>query len=807
MKTAYLLTTLFVSLIITCPILAETVDKGSGESKNKATIAIVQDGQSQLLNEQKAKIKKELNVLVDDDFVVIFKDIPDFNANWKLNEMDKVLNNALNDPEVDYIITIGPLVTHAAIHYKGKLSKPVIGGGLYEDVDALGLLYDDKGRSLVPNFTFVVVPFQLTNDLKVFKSLIPFKKVHILVDSAFIEGTPDTEMNEATTSIEKKSGVELVLVPMDTKADDILAQLDDKIEAVYITPPLRMNTSEFQKLIAGINVKKIPSFSMMGIVDVEKGVLAGQAPILDKRHARRSALNIQQILMGTSPNELSVFMPIDEKLTINGKTAHKIGFNPNFQTLLNANVLYWEDLQSGKLLTMEKSIQIALKNNINLAIKKSAQESARQDKNIALSSMFPQLDGNTRYYQVDKDRAETSMGLQPENRTSARISVSQMVFSDSIISNFRATGQTYLSSKLETETQRLDIIESAAKYFLSYLSSEALLKIETDNLKLTQKNLDLARLRKKVGTSGPEEVYRWEAEEAQQKSSVINAEKNVQQTRIALNQVLGIDQNTKWTPQNIILGEREYYFLDDRLKNLVYNQEQLINFENFLVSAALENSPEIQTMNHAIKAQKVLLGLSKRRFILPDVYAGFSYDRELSEKVIGPTLSDPIFSTEEPDRNEWMATLSASLPLFEGGGRFFKVAKNKADLEKTIEKKTQVSQLVEQRTRTAVLSIGSSWPNIQLSRQAAESAHKNLDIVQDKYAQGTVSILDLLDAQNQSFSQDQAATIAVYTYMEDIVELQRSASWFEIDKNPEEKEIFLTNLEAYFNQHTAKKGE
>jgi outer membrane protein TolC len=95
-------------------------------------------------------------------------------------------------------------------------------------------------------------------------------------------------------------------------------------------------------------------------------------------------------------------------------------------------------------------------------------------------------------------------------------------------------------------------------------------------------------------------------------------------------------------------------------------------------------------------------------------------------------------------------------------------------------------------------ALQSSHPNIGLSRTAADRAHKNLDVVRKKYAQGAVSILDLLDAQNQVLTQDQAAAIAVYTYLQDLVQFQRAISWFEwMQADPAKKE-FVVGLESFW---------
>ena len=94
--------------------------------------------------------------------------------------------------------------------------------------------------------------------------------------------------------------------------------------------------------------------------------------------------------------------------------------------------------------------------------------------------------------------------------------------------------------------------------------------------------------------------------------------------------------------------------------------------------------------------------------------------------------------------------------------------------------------------------MGSSYPGIRLSRDAAEAARKNLDLVKDSYSRGVMSILDLLDAQNASLVAELGAANAVYDFIVDLMEVERSVGRFTFFMNPDEVESFFKRLEAYF---------
>ena len=108
-------------------------------------------------------------------------------------------------------------------------------------------------------------------------------------------------------------------------------------------------------------------------------------------------------------------------------------------------------------------------------------------------------------------------------------------------------------------------------------------------------------------------------------------------------------------------------------------------------------------------------------------------------------------------------------------------------------------QFVEQRTRTSIRNIESSFPSIKFSISAAENAQKNLDVVQDKYRQGIEFITRLLEAQSTSFIADQNAAASTYTFLIDLLNFQRAISWFEVEKSAEEKAELVRMIKAAIN--------
>jgi len=791
MHRIFLFITLFLSSSLLYAQQWETVDSEPLFEKQTFTIAIVQDGPSNFLDKLNRAVQKEVELLVKEEFNVRFKRSNAFNGDWTQNGVAKALKNALADPEINLVYTAGVMGTREAASQEMDLDKPVMGGVIL-DTNAIDLPFDkDEWISNKKNFSFVISPAQVSRDLEAFSEIVPFKKLHVIVDKNLFYGMSE-QMQKNIALKEKEFGIEFELLPIRSEASEVLNQLDDSVEAVYITPTFTLSEIEKQVLIEGLNNRNIPTFSIFGVRDVQRGVLGGFKGDNMLRLSRRIALSIQQIMMGDSIQELKVYLPVDDLLLLNAKTANQIGFFPDFKILREAEILYKDELVKGEYLTLDRTIEIASKNNIDLAIAKASVEDARQQQYQAFSFMLPQAESNVKYSLIDNDRARASSGT--ESRTTTGFSAKQVVFDDQVYSNVRSSIRNYQGELYEQKTVQYDVIETASKRFLDYLSTEELYNVEVENLKLTQKNLELANIRESVGTAGPEEAYRWKAQEANQKASVNNAATVMEQARVALNQSLGLDQHTYWDLRAIFLDDEDFYFLDNKIFSELKNQKELTLFRRFVVEQAFDNAPELKALGKAIEAQTIRVNQLKRRFVLPTASAFVDYDYELEEKNFIPA------DAEQPDKEDWLFGVSVTYPLFEGGRKIADVKQAKAQLDGLKQTHERARQLIEQRAQSALYSLESSHPNIRLNRIAADQAQKNLDVVQKKYAQGLVPIIDLLDAQNQSFTQNQAAAIAVNEYLKDLMEFERSIAWFEPILTEEEKETFLNQFQTFMAQ-------
>ncbi|MEM6600827.1 MAG: TolC family protein [Verrucomicrobiota bacterium] len=760
----------------------------------QTVIAVVRDGPMPLSEMLAPLLTRELDELLGAGRYEL-RDSDEFDASWDYDQAPVALDQALNDPEIDMVLAIGLNTVAAAADASRVLNKPVIGANVLRS-SVWGLEYGPDGRSEKENLVFNMLPNGAVQDLQTFQDLTRFNKVYALVDQS--EVGSQQRLQVAVREMEQQLDFEIgAILASPTIAETIRTIQAISPEAIYLTPLTRYSLEEQESLIAEINRLKIPTFSMLGHFMVEKGALAGQSVFNPESLARRVALNIYSIERGSRPEELNVIISIDSRLVINARTAKQIDFYPDFSTANSADFLFQDELFDGRELQLVTAIRRARDNNVAVLIETATTRRTEASKNVSRSNLLPQASIRTNYTRTDRDRADATGSARWRHR--AGFTASQSLFSDALISDFRSSIKNFLSQKAFEASVRLDAANDGAQSYLDLLLARALLKVEVANLKLTQSNLQLAKLREMAGVSGPEEVLRWRSEVATGRGQVLDAEALTKAALVALNQILNEDQSTEWMPEDIMLETGDMYFLDNQIRDIITNERLLKDLREFSVRKALELSPTLKSIDHQIAGQQITLGERRRSFYLPELSMEVTYDREL----------DGDYQFGRPanlDEDEWQALLVAELPVFQGWRRPSEVNQERSELERLIQLQIEASQLIEQNTRNAIFSMESSFPNIELSRIALESSRKNLDLVRDKYVEGKVGVTDLIDAQENTLNSERAAVEAVYVFLGDLYDYQRAISWFEVEQSPQQQQEFVNQLKQFLEVRRIQTG-
>lgn len=765
-------------------------------SKKFVQIAIVLDGPWARNDEVRSAFEKEIHELTRGEFDVRFPEAKRAVGDWTTGSVQAELNRFMADRQVDMIIALGVIASNVAGIFP-SFRKPVLAPFVIDPV-LQGIPIKD-GKSGKKNFTYVSFPHVFEGDLRAFKELVGFTRCAILTTAGYgeaIVGLPERSME-----IAKRLGIEATLVPVTDSSAEALAAIPEDAEAVYLAALVRMSAEETVKLAEGLVAKRLPSFSMMGLEDVKRGVLAAISVGLDQpRIRRRLALNIQRILLGEDAKDLTVVLSRNDRLAINIATARAVGFTPTWAAMTDAQQVKPERGEAPRKLTLSGATAEALEANLDLRANEQEVMAGEKEVRRAFASLMPQIDVSAEGVVIDEDRAEASFGTQARLQVTARGALSQVLFSDPAFGNLTIQKHLQESRVYQRATLKLDVALEASVAFLRLLAAKAFERIQRDNLGVTRSNLELAQVRRTIGVAGPSEVFRWESQLAQDQSAVIAASANRNAAEIAVNRLVNRPLEEPFVAEDLDLDNPALPTAGSTTPYFLSNRWSFKNFRAFMVQEGLLQSPELKAVDAGIQANTRSVSVSSRTFWLPQVVLQGDASQILAQGGAGsdPPMVGLGFPTQ--DDTNWSIAAAASIPLFAGGSRIAELSRAEHRLSQAQIERQSLAQRIEQLIRAGIHQLGASYANIQLARTSAEAARKNLEVVRDAYGRGALTYLNLLDAQNAALVTDITAANAVYDCLIDFMNVQRAVSRFNILRTSEENREFQEKMRAFIEE-------
>jgi outer membrane protein len=528
----------------------------------------------------------------------------------------------------------------------------------------------------------------------------------------------------------------------------------------------------------------------LGYSDVEQGVMAGQTPKFFTKFARRIAIVAERVLMGEDPGSIPTTFDLKSKVVINQRTVNQIGVSIPFSILTDADVLFADDATDYNTLTLDTAVGEALKNNWVFSIQDEVIRQARADQLSSMGRYAPKLDMNLRYQIDDIGTANLAPGMTKQ-KLDYGFELNQLIFSDLVIKDIQNSKKQVAITQLDKATQELDITLSTLLAYLSFLKSKALLKVDRENLRTTDVNLDIARKRQKAGVAGPEEALRWEADWATAKAVTLRQEANAEQARLQLNQLMNHPQTDQFKEQDVGLETLSYYIGSEEFRPMIQNMKNVKQLLNFSVNEAYDNSPELSAIDLALAQQENRKKAARNRFLLPTAELNGELTHRLTEeykKSPGKAQSD-----------EWSLSMQVDYPLIDRGERFIDITRQNSEARRIQYSKYLKMQQIELDVRSSVYNMTHSFPSIRLTKAAMVASAKNYTIVEKKYTTGIASITDLTDAQRNKFQTEGSSVVAVYDFFADLASFDRSIAHYYLIGSDGDRKAWLGRLEEFIN--------
>jgi outer membrane protein len=373
--------------------------------------------------------------------------------------------------------------------------------------------------------------------------------------------------------------------------------------------------------------------------------------------------------------------------------------------------------------TLREALVKAYQSNPTLTGARAGQRVVDENVPIARSRGLPNLNASGGYLET----LETYPGgsTAQARRLSGQLALDVPLYAGGgIRSNTRASEARVLSGQASLRGTESDVFTNVVAAYMDVLRDEAILSLNRAQYGVLEVNLRATKDRFEVGDLTRTDVAQSEARLARAESNQRSAEAQLISSKERYVQVVG--------------NAPERLDQPPPLPNLPATPGSA-------VETALQDNPDLISINHARKAAEYDIGTAKGQR-LPRITgvvdaSGASSLGSLKSSVPGVTLPQGQHSVT--------AGVQATIPLFQGGGLGAQVRQSQARLSQATERVIEIERAVIAQTRASYASWQASNDVIRSSEKQVSANQLALEGVRAENSVGSRTILDILDAEQE----------------------------------------------------------
>jgi outer membrane protein len=385
-------------------------------------------------------------------------------------------------------------------------------------------------------------------------------------------------------------------------------------------------------------------------------------------------------------------------------------------------------------LTLESSIEIALKNSIVLDIAREGTKSAEAQKREAITGFLPKFSTSYSYTRLNEEPTLKLPGGFPpiiltplemvsgtKNNYNWAIQAKQPLFAGGgILANYQASKIGEDAAQLEQTARYQDVVQEVKMAYFEILRAQKIQETARQSVEMLTAHRDVAQNYFKVGMIPKNDLLHAEVELANGSQSLIRAQNAVELAKARFNTIL---KQKIFTPIEVV----------DILTYNPMNQ----SFEDCLATAQ-QNRPELKVS--ALRAQQAgkLVRVAQSDY-MPTLSVVGNYSRYGDN----PSVSGSDYQNAE----SWYVMGVASWNFWEWGKTKFRVDASRAKENQAIGTARELNDQVTLEIKNAYLILQETEKQIVVWQKVIEQAEENFRISEERYKERVATSTEVLDAQ------------------------------------------------------------
>lgn len=396
-----------------------------------------------------------------------------------------------------------------------------------------------------------------------------------------------------------------------------------------------------------------------------------------------------------------------------------------------------EMIQTGELLTLERSIGIALKKHPDILASRGAVAADEARKKQGEAGYWPQIDAAAGYGRTrTASSSGAEKGLFPETSHSFE-QYSTTVIAKQMLFDFGKTSTQVNIQKQNVEASMADLVNTEDRIILNtkqayykLLRTKRNRDVSEETVKQYQQHLSQAKAFFEAGTKPRFDVTKAEVDLSNARLNLIRAENAVRLAVVSLNNAMGVPD----APE---------YVLQDSLSFQKYEIKQ-----EETIRRAYANRPELKSLKAKKKASEEAVSFADRGYF-PVLTGNASWSWTGERFAIG---------------DGWNAGLTLSVPIFSGFLTKNQVAEAKANLNVINANEEALRQNVLFEVQQNFLELVEAEERIVVAELTVRLATENYEIASGRYTTGVGNPIEVTDAEVALSNAKTSYIQALYDY-------------------------------------------
>ena len=373
-------------------------------------------------------------------------------------------------------------------------------------------------------------------------------------------------------------------------------------------------------------------------------------------------------------------------------------------------------------LTLKEAIRLTLTNQPLLQQALESVNAAQAKIKAQKSLYYPRLEGSLTYNRIGPvpsiDFGGFNFELADANNYDAHLTASQLVYD---FGQRDALLDLVKSYKLSAG-DKIDLIKNNLTYqtirsFYTILFLQRSIDVETEQINTLLKHRDLSQMKVESGSATDFDVLTTQVKVAEARNRKIDIENILKKEEINLRSLTGFSSDQTLNLAGKFKADTSAISLDS------------------LINKALQHRPEMKLATDAEKSAKA----SKQVAALTD------------RPVLSVLASYGFKNGYQPDlheiRQNWVAGVKASVPIFNGHLKAAKIEESEAGLNAASAHKRDLERAINKEIQQAAADFEASKLKLRTSRVQVDQAAQAVARAEVKYRDGVITNLDLIDAE------------------------------------------------------------